>query len=73
MVVQIYHQVHWVSFMSYRCLIGYLKDFYKFNFLFHLELFDAYKIGTEVDMEELQEHLKMAKEIEKKVRNRFYL
>ncbi|XP_046808716.1 schwannomin-interacting protein 1 homolog isoform X2 [Lucilia cuprina] len=34
-----------------------------------LELFDAYKIGTEVDMEQLQQHLKMAKEIEKKRRS----
>ncbi|KAM7351219.1 schwannomin interacting protein 1 isoform 2-T5 [Cochliomyia hominivorax] len=34
-----------------------------------LELFDAYKIGTEIDMEELQQHLKMAKEIEKKRRS----
>uniref|UniRef100_A0A1A9W5D6 SCHIP-1 domain-containing protein n=1 Tax=Glossina brevipalpis TaxID=37001 RepID=A0A1A9W5D6_9MUSC len=32
-----------------------------------LELFDAYKIGTEIDMETLQKHLKMAKEIEKKI------
>ncbi|XP_075151552.1 schwannomin interacting protein 1 isoform X2 [Haematobia irritans] len=34
-----------------------------------LELFDAYKIGSEVDMEQLQEHLKMAKEIERQRRS----
>ncbi|XP_037883306.1 schwannomin-interacting protein 1 homolog isoform X2 [Glossina fuscipes] len=34
-----------------------------------LDLFDAYKIGTEIDTETLQKHLKMAKEIEKKRRN----
>ncbi|XP_061393540.1 schwannomin-interacting protein 1 homolog [Musca vetustissima] len=34
-----------------------------------LELFDAYKIGTEIDMEQLQQHLKMAKEIERQRRN----
>ncbi|XP_037958464.1 schwannomin-interacting protein 1 homolog [Teleopsis dalmanni] len=34
-----------------------------------LELFDAYKIGTEIDMETFEKHLKMAKEIEKKRRS----
>uniref|UniRef100_A0A1I8Q2I7 Schwannomin interacting protein 1 C-terminal domain-containing protein n=1 Tax=Stomoxys calcitrans TaxID=35570 RepID=A0A1I8Q2I7_STOCA len=34
-----------------------------------LELFDAYKIGSEIDMEQLQEHLKMAKEIERQRRS----
>ncbi|XP_036321091.1 uncharacterized protein LOC118735443 isoform X1 [Rhagoletis pomonella] len=34
-----------------------------------LELFDAYKIGGDFDMETLQQHLKMAKEIEKKRRS----
>lgn len=31
------------------------------------DLFDAYKIGGDFDMETLQQHLKLAKEIEKKV------
>lgn len=30
-------------------------------------MFDAYKIGGDFDMETLQQHLKLAKEIEKKV------
>ncbi|XP_053958056.1 uncharacterized protein LOC128863123 [Anastrepha ludens] len=34
-----------------------------------LDLFDAYKIGGDFDMETLQKHLKMAKEIEKKRRS----
>lgn len=37
-------------------------------FLFYKELFQAYKIGTEtIDQNTLQQHLHMAKEIEKKV------
>ncbi|XP_011190239.2 uncharacterized protein Schip1_1 isoform X1 [Zeugodacus cucurbitae] len=34
-----------------------------------LDLFDAYKIGGDFDMETLQQHLKLAKEIEKKRRS----
>ena len=39
----------------------------KYNLCLILDLFDAYKIGGDADFETLQQHLQMAKEIEKKV------